>query len=434
MLTGKKPSIDSTGPITKQEQVLHVDARKSADLGSTVAAREKAPTPGVSREQIPVLGYRNYWYPAVSAKKIRRNPLQVKLLGAEVVIFRDSRNGAIHAFEDRCPHRGALLSQGRTYYPGTLTCPYHGWTFDTWGKLVAVLSEGPDCALTGKVQVRTYPLAEYRGLVWIWMGDQNPVPLEEDLPPELRDHDNATFMDIQVWRANWRVVTENTDGYHAPILHRRSLPRTLYMDWVAWRKIGVVEMEDGKGLVFVSWNAPERAEYPGLGEWPRNSWWERAARNVFRARMAKGAPMILADGRQAFVTEDIHLPGWRRVRVRRHTVFIEWAVPIDEQSTRHFLWDAINTSGMEGKIEAAKARLKMWLFRNLIYPTYWKWAYNKRYVGQDKRVLESLKEGPERLQSNDIGIIAWRRLAARSRDAEERAPQSTQPPADNAVK
>jgi hypothetical protein len=106
------------------------------------------------------------------------------------------------------------------------------------------------------------------------------------------------------------------------------------------------------------------------------------------------------------------------VRVRQSTVFLEWAVPIDEKTTRHFLWDAINTSDVQGKLEAAKVQLKIWVFRNFIYPIYWKWAYNKQYVGQDKWVLEGLKEGPERLQSNDIGIIAWRRLAEKSRDAE----------------
>jgi nitrite reductase/ring-hydroxylating ferredoxin subunit len=399
-----------------------MDEMVTTNSATPIAAPEKTAVAGVSREQIPALGYRNYWYPAIASKKVGVRPAQVKLLGTDVALFRDAQTGKVHALEDRCPHRGALLSHGRIYYPSTLTCSYHGWTFDTSGKLVAVLSEGPECPLAGKVQVRSFPVEEYRGLVWLWMGEQTPVKLEDDLPPELRDPTTATFMDVQLWSANWRIVTENTDGYHAPILHRRSLPRTLYMDWVAWRKIGVVEMEDGKGLIFVSWNAPQTADYPGLGKWPQNTWWETAARKIFRARMSRGTPMTLPDGRQAFVTEDIHLPGWRRVRVRQRTVFLEWAVPIDEKTTRHFLWDVINTSDLQGKIEALKVRLKICTFRNLIYPIYWKWAYNKKYVGQDKWILEGLKEGPERLQSNDIGIIAWRRLAAKSRDAEGSTP------------
>jgi len=404
-----------------------MDALASTNSGDQYSGTQGVFPGGVSRDQIPALGYRNYWYPAVASKVVRCKPVQAKLLGEDIALFRDALTGKVHAFYDRCPHRGALLSQGRIHYPSTLSCSYHGWTFDTSGKLVAVLSEGPDCPLAGKVHVRTYPVEEFRGLVWIWMGDQPPVQLDEDLPPELRDRATATFMDVQVWNANWRVVTENTDGYHAPILHRRSIPRTLYMDWVAWRKIGVVETEDGKGLIFVSWNAPETADYPGLGKWPKSAWWERLARKLFHARMSRGTPITVADGRQGFITEDIHLPGWRRVRVRRRTVFLEWAVPIDERTTRHYLWDVIRTSDIQGKLEAIKVQVKIWTFRNFVYPFYWKWAYNKQYVGQDRRVLETLKEGPERLQSNDVGVVAWRRLSVKSRDAEgSRAARASQ--------
>ncbi len=400
-----------------------------AALSDTKAhTTDPAPAAGVSRDQVPALGYRNYWYPAIPSKKIARRPVQMKILGDDVVIFRDAVQGELYAFHDRCPHRGASLSQGRFYYPGTLTCSYHGWTFDTSGKLVAVLSEGPDCPLVGKVQLRTYPVEEFRGLVWIWMGDQEPARLHEDLPPELQNSNCEIFMDVQNWNANWRIVTENTDGYHAPILHRRSLPRTLYMDWVAWRKTGIIETEDGKGLVLISFNAPESAEFPGLGKWPRLAWWERAAKKMFRARMSRGASTTLPDGREAYITEDIHLPGWRRVRVRRQTVFLEWAVPIDATTTRHFLWDVIDASEATGRLGAMIIRLKIGMFRWLVYPIYWRWAYNKRYVGQDRNVLESIKEGPERLQSNDIGIVAWRRLASKSRDARgasERISQGT---------
>ena len=66
-------------------------------------------------------------------------------------------------------------------------------------------------------------------------------------------------------------------------------------------------------------------------------------------------------------------------------------------------------------------KLRLVLFRYLIYPTWWRWAYNKRYVGQDKRVLESLYDGDEYFQGNDSGIIAWRRLSARARKGPDSA-------------
>jgi phenylpropionate dioxygenase-like ring-hydroxylating dioxygenase large terminal subunit len=362
-----------------------------------------------------VLGYRNYWYPALLSRELRNKPVKLTLLGDNVVAFRDRKAGKVIALADRCPHRQASLSLGHSYFPGTISCPYHGWTFNAAGELVAVLSEGPSCPLVGRVFHKVYRVREFRSLVWIWMGDGEPVSLEEDLPPEFTDLATEVFSEVQIWNANWRHVTENTDGYHAPILHVDSMPRTLYMNWVAWRRTTFVESEDGRGLIFAEYDSADRQDYPALGSWPCQPAWKRIAKKLLRARTAHGIPITLRDGSIGRVTEDIHLPGWRRVRVRKSTVFVEWAVPIDERTTRHFLWDVILPEPNLSAAAKLERAMRIALFRYVIYPSYWRWAYNKRYVGQDQRVLESLYGGPERLQGNDSGIVAWRRLSARAR-------------------
>ena len=204
-----------------------------------------------SVDQVPELGYRNYWYPAIRAGKLDKKPQHIKLLGDDVVLFRNLETRAAYAMADRCPHRRAPLSQGNIFFSGTLSCPYHGWTFNTDGDLVAVLTEGPDCPMVGKVRQRTYPVREFRGLIWIWMGDGAPVPLEDDLPPEISDPANTLFSSIETWDANWRPITENTDGYHAPILHYNAMPRVLFMSWVAWRRTTYMETEDKMGLTYI---------------------------------------------------------------------------------------------------------------------------------------------------------------------------------------
>ena len=94
------------------------------------------------RREIPVLGFRDYWYPVIQEKKVpRRKPVMVKLLGEELCVFRGETG--IAAVKDACPHRGTRLSQGVCNFAGTVSCPYHGWTFDESGACVAVLSEGP---------------------------------------------------------------------------------------------------------------------------------------------------------------------------------------------------------------------------------------------------------------------------------------------------
>lgn len=368
-----------------------------------------------ARDQVPVLGYRNYWYPAIAAGTLRKRPQHIKMLADDIVLYREKDTGTAYAMADRCPHRNASLAQGETFYPGTLSCAYHGWTFNTEGELVAVLSEGPDCPMVGKVRQRTYPVREYRSFLWIWMGENPPVPLEEDLPSEINDPQATLFCSVETWNANWRPITENTDGYHAPILHFNSMPRVLFMNWVAWRKTAFVESEDGLGVLFTESSSADDASYPGLGTWPPYPRWKLWAKKIFRAKTARGRPIQLPNGKSGRVTEDVHLPGWRRVRVRVHTVFIVWAVPVDEHTTRHVMWDAVLPNPEIGPIGHALAKYRLLFFRYVIYPTWWRWAYNKRYVGQDKRVLESLYEADENLQSNDNGVLAWRRLSSRAR-------------------
>jgi hypothetical protein len=71
---------------------------------------------------------RRYWIPACLSSEIGTPdgpPARVRLLGEDLVAFRDTR-GAVGLIEERCPHRGASLFYGRNEECG-LRCTYHGW-------------------------------------------------------------------------------------------------------------------------------------------------------------------------------------------------------------------------------------------------------------------------------------------------------------------
>jgi len=136
------------------------------------------------RATIPFLGLREYWYPALESKDLRNNETKpVLLAGDQLVFFRDA-TGAARALENRCPHRGPLLSLGQVgvIEPGTITCRYHGMTFDGSGACVAFLTDGPDSPACGRVTARSYPVQELRGVIWVYMGSQSPRPVEEAVP------------------------------------------------------------------------------------------------------------------------------------------------------------------------------------------------------------------------------------------------------------
>ena len=109
---------------------------------------------------------RNYWYVAALDEEVRDRPLGRTILGEPVVLFRTA-DGALHAFEDRCPHRQLPLSMGKIV-GDALQCHYHGLRFDGSGKCVRV--PGQD-HIPQNARVRTYPVVERYRWIWIWMGD-----------------------------------------------------------------------------------------------------------------------------------------------------------------------------------------------------------------------------------------------------------------------
>ena len=119
------------------------------------------------RSRIPPTGYREYWYPALPAKDVKKDrPEVLRMLGADLAFFRD-KEGEVQALLDRCPHRSVYLSMGRCYFRGFLTCPYHGATFDGDGNCVAFLTEGPDSkmAYAPSMKARKYPTVNIKGMV-----------------------------------------------------------------------------------------------------------------------------------------------------------------------------------------------------------------------------------------------------------------------------
>ncbi len=109
---------------------------------------------------------RNAWYPAAWSRDIKRELISRRILEEDVVLYRKS-TGSAAALEDACPHRLTPLSMGRLK-GDTIECGYHGMTFDSRGECVRI--PGQDI-IPRNAQVRSYPLIESMGLVWIWMGD-----------------------------------------------------------------------------------------------------------------------------------------------------------------------------------------------------------------------------------------------------------------------
>lgn len=84
--------------------------------------------------------------------------------GDEIVIWRDMA-GAVHIWEDRCPHRGMKLSFG--FVRGDhIACLYHGWEFGPDGNCRKIPAH-PDLDVPSSICAKIYPAQEKFGMVWV---------------------------------------------------------------------------------------------------------------------------------------------------------------------------------------------------------------------------------------------------------------------------
>ena len=121
---------------------------------------------------------RRYWIPALLSREVLEPdcpPVRVRLLGEDLVAFRDSE-GKVGLLGEHCPHRGASLFFGRNEECG-LRCIYHGWKMDVEGQVLDTPAEPEGSTLKDKVRHTAYPCHEAAGIVFAYMGPKDRIPL-----------------------------------------------------------------------------------------------------------------------------------------------------------------------------------------------------------------------------------------------------------------
>lgn len=338
------------------------------------------------------LGFRNYWYPIMWAEQVRKKPVPIELLGERIVLVRD--NDQIYALHDRCPHRGVPLSLGRRQYEGTISCPYHGWTYrlDS-GTMCAALTDGPESPINNKVKVGTYPVEQRLGLVWVYVGDQKDVPpVERDIPRELLDHEFTMGGRWDIRDGNWRFAAENGfDEGHAKYLHNTALWR-LFKVMPAWNKTRVIE-NDG-WLIRVQDEIFWEADFPGLGTWTNKRWWKRMPLPDAPGKGKDVNPVIKSLNIPGFVS--FRLPGLLRVAYPQF-IHYEWYVPVDEEHVRYVQIMVRYESGL--KATAFKVK----------YSSAIRWLFHGQFTGQDAWMVDVMDAPPEKLYRPDLSLTAIRR-------------------------
>ncbi|PUA20444.1 Rieske 2Fe-2S domain-containing protein [Glaciimonas sp. PCH181] len=160
---------------------------------------------------------RKFWQPVALAESVPvSGAIPLTIMGEELTLYRGD-SGALHLVGGRCAHRRTLLHTG--WVVGEeIRCIYHGWQFDAKGACVRRPAE----ANTGmpRTQIAAYPVKEYLGLVFAYLGEGEPP--EFDLPRKLLLEGEGTLVanGRERWDNNWFQQVENSlDAVHVSFVH-----------------------------------------------------------------------------------------------------------------------------------------------------------------------------------------------------------------------
>ena len=350
------------------------------------------------------LGFRNHWYPAFFSPELAEGECRGEEMLGERVLFKRI-DGVVYAVEDRCLHRGVSFSERpECYTANTVTCWYHGFTYNVKdGALVAILTD-PESALIGKISLKTYHVEERKNVVFVYIGDGEPRPLVEDVQPGFLD-DGLAIAPCgyrEVIDGNWRLAAENgVDASHVYIHRnselldagRKALPLASYF---LNRDGMVIEIEDGpKGVI------------KGAGQ--RVSVWETKIEGVTVSSRYK--PDETA-GPSGGTDTSLWLPCGLKVDPfpEAGMIHFEWYVPVDENSHRYMItWGRYVDSDDEAERFYGEV------------DSHWRDAVVGKFNHDDVMARAAMERfytkedgwNRERLFRPDVVITEWRKLASR---------------------
>jgi phenylpropionate dioxygenase-like ring-hydroxylating dioxygenase large terminal subunit len=178
-----------------------------------------------------------HWFCAGHVSGIPRpGDYQVVDLGPESVIIVRTPGGEVRALLNVCRHRGSRLVAGRTgkAQSGRFTCPYHAWSYDLDGNLLAARQMPPSFHRTDAA-LKTLPVRIMEGLIFTTFA-QAPLDLgiaEDALARSAGVHGWAAakiaHREMYTIRANWKLAVENyMECYHCTPAHPEFSKRHVY--------------------------------------------------------------------------------------------------------------------------------------------------------------------------------------------------------------
>lgn len=308
-------------------------------------------------------GIRNLWYPVAASWMVQGTPHGVTRLGERIVLWRDQQ-GAVHALDDRCPHRGARLSMGWNL-GHTVACWYHGVEVDGGGCIAKVPALGKS-PLEGRKSNKSYPVIERAGAIFVWFGDKGLEPAPLHLPEEISGGQWEAILCTAHWQCNYRYAAENVmDPMHGAYLHAVS------HSMAEGDKTATMRARDTQnGFVF------EKTNQSGVNF----DWTEFGATGAYWQRLSIPYRKSAGPGGAFYI--------------------VGMVTPVDDTTCRVFFWRC-------RKVEGWQRDAWKFLYRAKLEGLHWD------VLEQDRLVLEGMADNArdfEMLYAHDAGMVKLRRF------------------------
>jgi len=381
---------------------------------AVAAHKSNAKAPAANREYAPYLeakwGLKNHWYPALFSHELPDKLVKgVMIAGHEIALRR--AKGKVYALADRCAHRGVRMSKKSMCLTDEhLTCWYHGFTYGLDDGVLKTILASPEDPQIGRVKIRTYPVHERNGMIWVFVGDEDyhPIPpLESDLPMRITDDKNPVgyLLDDKLFvrgihltgNSNWRLAVENAfDPGH--ILIHYDNPLVVATD----RKLAL-------GWEPTAPEAVEMIDQPGGPKGIMNRY-DTGFYNYVMENKVTG--MKVYGKNDHYLRTSMWMPGvilvehWPVTGIAQY----EWFVPIDD--THHEYWEVI-VGRAETEEEMREIEFK--------YTHFFEPLGLRDFNSNDLFAREAMEDfyasmdgwNREELCKLDAVVVGWRRLAAR---------------------
>jgi nitrite reductase/ring-hydroxylating ferredoxin subunit len=284
---------------------------------------------------------RRFWHPVCMALELTDTPRFLKIMGEELVAFRDGsgRIGLLHA---HCVHRGASLEYGKIEEHG-ISCCYHGMQFDVDGTCLRVpFPQGEEeegeryrCS----IRQGAYKAFERHGLVFAYMGppdNEPPFPEWEGNFTVIEGDELVPYSNFQ--HANWLQVQDNAaDNFHTMALHAKRQVTGEKFQGTTFDEVGAASMEVPPDMHFVPVQGGRSLACAGARRADDGHMYIRVQHQVL--------PNLSL---HAYTSEDGHQ---KKLFGRFH--MIRWTVPVDDHNSKMLGWrvmgPGIDTRGIGDK-------------------------------------------------------------------------------------